>query len=115
VKPQSAKAKGRKLQQYLRVQILERFRDLLEPDDVNSRSMGASGEDLQLSPRARLLFPFSVECKNQESLNIWKALEQAEANAEDYAPLVVFKRNRSEVYCAMKLDTLLTMLEVKVP
>ena len=40
--------------------------------------MGDSGEDILLSPAARKLFPFSVECKNQEKLNIWSSLEQAE-------------------------------------
>jgi len=47
LKPQSAKAKGRKLQQWVRDQILQRF-PTLSTDDVRSTSMGASGEDVQL-------------------------------------------------------------------
>lgn len=109
MKPASAKAKGRRLQQLVRTIILNAFG--LHEDDIVSRSMGAGGEDLQLSPRARQLFPFSVEAKCQESLNIWNALKQAEENAGDHKPLVVFKRNRSELYCAMKFSDLIRLLE----
>jgi len=52
IKTQSAKAKGRKLQQWVRNVILELIHTL-EPDDVKSTSMGAGGEDVQLSPAAR--------------------------------------------------------------
>jgi len=65
VKTSSAKAKGRRLQQKVRDLILETFSEL-EEDDVRSTSMGAGGEDVQLSPLARRKFPFSVECKNVE-------------------------------------------------
>ena len=110
MKPASAKAKGRRLQQYVRDRILEAFPEL-EPDDVRSTSMGASGEDLLLSPAARRLFPFATEIKNQQRLNIWAALEQAAAHAgEGRAPLLVFSRNRSKVYAALELDDLLALL-----
>lgn len=72
--------------------------------------MGAGGVDIQLSPAAQQKFGFAVEAKNQERLNIWSALEQAEENADELVPLVVFKRNRSEIYCAMKFDDLLELL-----
>ena len=65
----------------------------LEADDVFSRSMGASGEDVMLSPRARVLFPYSVECKNVEKFNIWQAYKQASDNSGGYDPCVFFKRN----------------------
>ena len=92
MKTQSAKAKGRKLQQMVRDLILETFTDL-EADDVRSTSMGAGGEDLQLSPAARRKFPYSVECKNVEKLNVWEAYEQAKSNCGDYEPIVVMKKN----------------------
>tara|TARA_R110000824_G_scaffold62984_2_gene166240 strand:- start:1471 stop:1749 length:279 start_codon:yes stop_codon:yes gene_type:complete len=68
----------------------------LEPDDVESRSMGAGGEDLMLSSQARKVFPYSVECKNQESLNVWKAYEQSQSNSGSYEPLLVIKKNRKD-------------------
>ena len=69
MKARSAKNKGKRLQNKVRDLILEKFNKQLEPDDVRSITMGDSGEDILLSPAARRLFPFSVECKNQEKLN----------------------------------------------
>ena len=109
MKPRSAKNKGKRLQNKIHDIILEKF-DSLEPDDVRSITMGDSGEDILLSPAARRLFPFSVECKNQEKLNIWSALEQAEENSGDHTPLVIFKRNRSKTYAVLEFDRLLELL-----
>lgn len=110
MRPSSAKAKGRRLQDAIRTAILARFPSL-EGDDVKCAIMGESGEDIHLSPAARKLFPFSVEAKNQERLNIWDALKQAEENAKPgAAPLVVFKRNRSKTYAAVDFDDLLRLM-----
>ncbi len=76
-------------------QILKVFPEL-EPDDVTSTSMGASGEDVKQSPRARELTKHSFECKNQERVNVWKAYEQSQENCKDYEPLVIIKRNRTK-------------------
>ena len=107
MKSRSAKNKGKRLQNSVRDLILEKFNQL-EEDDV--RSMGDSGEDILLSPAARKLFPFSVECKNQEKLNIWSSLEQTETNAGKHTPLLIFKRNRSKTYAVLQLDDLMEML-----
>ncbi len=107
MKSRSAKNKGVRLQNATRDAILARFPEL-EPDDVRTATMGASGEDILLSPAARRLVPFSIECKNQERLNIWAALAQAEQGA--FHPAVVFKRNRSKTYVAIGLDALLNLL-----
>ena len=109
MKPRSAKNKGKRLQNKVRDLILEKF-NTLEEDDVRSITMGDSGEDILLSPAARRLFPFSVECKNQEKLNIWGALEQAEENSGDHTPLVIFKRNRTKTYVVLEFDKLLKLL-----
>ena len=110
MKSRSAKNKGKRLQNKIRDLILEKFNAKLESDDVRSITMGDSGEDILLSPTARRLFPFSVECKNQESLSIWSALEQAENNAGKHIPLVIFKRNRSKTYAVLEFDKLLELL-----
>ena len=112
MKTRSAKNKGKRLQNDVRDLILETFKEL-EPDDVRSTTMGDSGEDVLLSPAARKLFPFSVECKNQEKLNIWSSLQQAEDNAGEHIPSVVFKRNRSKTYVAFELDKLMEILNEK--
>ena len=104
----SRKAKGRRLQNKVRDLILEKFD--LHPDDVRGAIMGESGEDIKLSHSARKLFPFSVECKAQEKLNIWESLKQAEDNASDYKPLLIFKRNRSKTYVTLSLEDFLDLL-----
>jgi hypothetical protein len=110
MKTRSAKAKGRKLQQEVRDIILEAFTEL-EPDDVVSTTMGDSGVDLKLSPAARKKFPYSVECKNQEALSIWKCLEQAEYNTKPgTAPLLVFRRNRSKTYVSLPIEDFMKLL-----
>ena len=73
MKPRSAKNKGKRLQNKVRDLILEKF-NTLEEDDVRSITMGDSGEDILLSPAARKLFPFSVECKNQKQPLLVRAL-----------------------------------------
>ena len=89
--PSSAKAKGRRLQQWMRDKLIEMLD--VHPEDIESRSMGAGGEDLIMARAARAKFPMSIECKNVEKLNIWDAYEQASANCNDYQPIVVMKKN----------------------
>ena len=45
MRPQSAKAKGRRLQQIVCQDLLELFPSL-EADDIRSTSMGCNGEDI---------------------------------------------------------------------
>ena len=110
MKTRSAKNKGKRLQNDVRDLILETFTEL-EPDDVRSTTMGDSGEDILLSPAARKLFPFSVECKNQEKLNIWSSLEQAESNGEKGTPVLVFKRNRSKTYAVIEFKEFVDLIK----
>ncbi len=88
---QSAKAKGRRLQQWVRDKLIEMLD--VHPEDIESRSMGAGGEDLIMARAARQKFPYSIECKNVEKLNVWEAYEQAQANSGDYEPVLVMKKN----------------------
>ncbi len=94
MKTSSAKAKGRKLQQWMRNLLIEKLE--VHPEDIESRSMGAGGEDLIMARAAREKFPLSIECKNQEAINIWKSYEQACENSGKYEPVVVIKRNKSK-------------------
>ena len=79
----SAKAKGRKLQQWVRDKLIGKG---LREADVKSTSMGAGGEDVTLSSHAREAFPYSIECKNQERVSIWKAYAQCEHNSNGNEP-----------------------------
>ena len=92
MKTKSAKAKGRKLLQWMRNLLIEKLE--VHPEDIESRSMGAGGEDLIMARAAREKFPMSIECKNQEKVNVWEAYKQAEDNSGNYEPVVVIKRNK---------------------
>lgn len=93
MKPSSAKAKGRKHQQWTVKQLLDRSPSL-EPDDITSRSMGAAGEDILMSPAARKLWPISIECKSKASFSGYALMGQAEENAPDgIEPIVVVRAN----------------------
>ena len=111
MKTRSAKSKGARLQNMVKAIILETFPEL-RPDDVKPAIMGETGVDIHLSPAAAELFPFSVECKNTEKLSIWQAIKQAEQNTkEDTIPLLIFKRNRSEIYACISLKNFVSLLK----
>ena len=94
MKTSSAKAKGRNLQKWVREKLIEELN--IHPEDIESRSMGAGGEDLIMARAAREKFNFSIECKNCEKLNVWEAYEQAKSNAGQYEPIVIMKKNHKK-------------------
>ena len=59
----SSKAKGRRLQNYVRDLLRSIFKKKLDEDDIKSQTMGMTGEDIVLSPAARKLIPYSIECR----------------------------------------------------
>lgn len=91
--PQSAKAKGRKLQQDT-IKIIRKYFYGLEEDDLRSTSMGAGGEDVQMSPKAKKLIGLSIECKNQKAIAVYNWIDQAVSNAGAAEPVVVAKANK---------------------
>ena len=102
MKTSSAKAKGRKLQQWFRDLLIEKLN--VHPEDIESRSMGAGGDDLIMARAARKKFTYSIECKNQEAVNVWKSYEQAKENSGDYEPIVVLKRNNTKPLVLVDAD-----------
>ena len=108
MKTQSAKGKGRRLQQWVVEKLIETFN--IHPEDIKSCSMGAGGEDVIMARAAREKFPFSVECKNVEKLNVWDAYEQAKANAKDYEPIVVMKKNHKKPLVVIDAEYFISMI-----
>ena len=109
MKPQSAKAKGRNFQKWVRDMLIEHCD--VHPEDIESRSMGAGGEDLIMARDARSKFPFSIECKNVEKLNVWEAYEQAKSNCNDYEPLVVMKKNQKKPLVVIDADYFISLVK----
>lgn len=109
--PQSAKAKGRRLQKYVVAKILEAFPSLTARD-CSSRSMGAQGTDVILSEQAHILFPFAIECKAQEInkslLNMW---DQTKSNIKDNdIPLLVLGANNYAPLAILDLNTFIELM-----
>lgn len=109
MKPQSAKAKGRLLQKLLRKKLIEVFE--FAEDDVKSTSMGAGGEDIQLSSYARSRVPFSFECKSRARIHIYQYFWQAVDNANGHTPAVVLKQNNANPLILLDLDDFLKILK----
>ena len=107
MKPQSAKAKGRNLQKWTRERLIEELE--IHEEDVESRSMGASGEDLIMARAARKKFPYSIECKNQERVNVWESYKQALENSGDYEPIVVIKKNHHKPLVVIDAEAFIKM------
>jgi hypothetical protein len=104
LKTSSMKAKGRRLQQYVRDLILHKHPSL-EEDDVKSTAMGQGGEDVQLSPAARKLVPLSIECKSRASWAFYKDLDQAHANCpKGCQPVLVAKANHRDPVVIINAD-----------
>ena len=114
IKTSSAKAKGRRLQQWVRDQILDRF-TTLTTDDVRSTAMGQGGEDVQLSSAARDHFPYSIECKAQKQIAVYRFMDQAEANCPDGSePLVVIKADRRKPLVVVDAKHFFSLAERKL-
>ena len=109
MKTSSAKQKGRKLQQWMRDLLIQKLG--IHPEDIESRSMGSQGEDLIMARAAREKFPLSIECKNQESVNVWKSYEQASENSGEYEPIVVIKRNQSKPLVVIDAEYFVSMFK----
>jgi|TARA_B100001250_G_scaffold384702_1_gene379776 hypothetical protein len=112
MKTQSAKAKGRNLQKWVVNKLIEEFN--IHPEDIKSCSMGAGGEDVVMARAAREKFPFSVECKNVEKLNVWDAYEQAKANSSGYEPIVVMKKNHKKPLVVLDAEHFISMVKDNV-
>ena len=107
----SRKAKGRRLQNWVRDALLGAFPSLEKDDDIWCAIMGESGVDIKLSKDAQKLFPFSIECKNKET---WKGLydsyDQAISNA-NLEPVVVLKMNGRKPLLVIDFEAFLNIIK----
>lgn len=108
--PQSSKAKGRRLQQWVRDHILALWLNVLQPDDVRSTGMGQSGEDIQLSPLARSKVPYCIECKNKARSQVHTYYEQAKEHGT-HEPLVIVKMDRKETLAIVEAEHFFSLLK----
>ena len=109
--PASRKAKGRRLQQAVRQDLVDCLG--IDPGDILSTAMGQAGCDLYLSPAGRERFPFGVECKAQETISLPAWWRQCTANAEKegLTPLLVLKQSRREALAVLRWSDLLSLIK----
>lgn len=96
IKVSSAKAKGRKLQQF----VAQKIADITgcaygKDEDIESRPMGQSGTDVILRGKAKDLFSFAVECKAQESWSVHSWIEQAQKNTGRFKTWLLFAKRKN--------------------
>jgi len=113
---QSAKDKGRRLQQWAckKISELTGYEWGSSGDDkpIESRPMGQKGVDVRLESQVRQHFPFSTECKWQESWSIPAWIKQAKQNqGEGTDWLLICKRSHEQPIVVMDGDAFFKLLE----
>jgi hypothetical protein len=92
MKTKSAKAKGRKLQDWVR-DLMRTVRGG-DYEEIQCAIMGEKGADVKLTGEARVYFNWDIECKNREDFKgIYKYYSQAEAHGEG-KPVLFIKSNK---------------------
>lgn len=111
----SRKAKGRRAAQEVK-DLLTKYAPDLEHEMLVTPS-GVTGPDVLLTRKAFEKFPLPIETKNCESLNIWKAFQQAESHSKHYDiyegqkyPCLFFRRNRSELMVTLKAEDFVKLI-----
>ena len=91
----SRKAKGRRLQNWVRDTLLSIFKTL-DDNDISCAIMAETGEDIKLSNPAKKLIPYSFECKNKQTFKgIYDIMAQAQSNAKvTDVPVAIIKMNK---------------------
>ena len=110
MKTKSAKAKGRRLQDWVRQKLIEYIGDLDEnlEDNISTAVMGAAGADVKFTPQTQHLFPYSIECKNQEKFSgIYNIIDQAR-NHSSSPPLAFIKMNRRKPLVILEAEEFFT-------
>ena len=103
MKTSALKAKGRRLQKWTAEQISKLTGIPWGKDElIEPREMGQSGVDVKLIGEARDKFPFSIECKNQETWHVPKFIRQAKENTMPGTDwLLIMSRNDTKPVVVM--------------
>lgn len=113
MKTSSSKAKGRRLQNWVRDQLLALFPNL--KGHITCATMGETGADIKLSPTAQNLLPYVIECKNKEAgfTAVYDAYEQAHNNnnGKYLTTLAVIKQNHKQPLVVISADAFFEMIK----
>ena len=100
--------KGKRFELKISKDLAKRFKTDIKRTP-NSGGLSFKGDILTTTG---ILSEYSWECKNQEKLNIWKALEQSKNDTTGSlkTPLVVFTKNHELDYVALQYDDFVNIL-----
>ena len=111
MKQKSRKAKGRRLQNFVRDKILKNLPHL-KPKDVQCVENYAPGPDIIMSKVARKLCPYQWEIKNQEKMKtIYDFYKQASKNSKKLSPVVVMKMNSRDPLVVISFEHFLELIK----
>ncbi len=106
----SRKAKGRRLQNFVRDKILKTFKHL-KKEDVQVALMSETGPDIKLSRIAKRLVPLQFECKNQEKMRtVYDFYKQAKRHGS-LEPVVCMKQNSREPLIVIGFDYFFELIQ----
>jgi len=108
MRPGGGKAKGKAFEKLVSGRVQEWLG--LGPEDIIRTRSGDDDCDIGLSPAAKKIFPYWLECKHTNTLSIPAWLRQAEAaikrhNAYDQTPVIVFRQTGSrKLYAVVEFE-----------
>ena len=106
----NAKQKGNRFEREVAKQINKKFGTNVRRTPL-SGGMNFKGDIICIDDNS-IISEFSWECKNQEKLNIWKALEQSRNDAPQRTmPVLVFTKNHERDYVALEFEDFMNLLK----
>jgi len=113
----SAKSKGRELQKWTAEKISDITGIKCGKDElISSRGGGQSGTDIVLIGKAQKLFPYAVECKRTEKLDLYGSIRQAEANQKEGTDwLLVSRRSQEKAIVTMDAEAFFKLVKDAMP
>lgn len=109
----SLKSRHQKLVKSFRERLLTLFPDL-EPGDVQVTPTGVPGDDINLSPKAKKMFNYSVEAKHYNKMAVYKHWEQCLKRSEkvNTEPLLHLKANHKPELVVISADHFFKLYEL---
>lgn len=113
IKVSSRKAKGREFQYWVCRKIADMFEMPFNQQDddclIHSREMGQHNVDIILRGSVKKSFPFSIECKNQETLSVKDWIKQAKTNEQENTFWMLIFKNKEikEPVVCLEFETFL--------
>ena len=106
----NANKKGKRFELQIAKYLSNMFNEVIRRTP-NSGGLSLKGD---IMATQGILSEYNWECKNQEKLNIWKALEQSKNDCATVGnrkkPLVVFTKNHHRDFVALEMEDFVQLL-----